>query len=74
MWHNEFNISSNPSFLESGSELGDIDTNFIGNPTVYATAIGLHNSDGDLIAVAKLSEPQKKNFNTELTVAAKIDG
>jgi hypothetical protein len=74
MYHNEFNFSSNPTFIQSGSTLGDILEDMQGDPTVYVSGIGLYNTFGELIAVAKLNIPQKKNFNKELTIAAKLDG
>ena len=58
----------------SGALLGDIKPEFVGDPTVYVTTVGLYNGSNELIAVAKLNEPQKKNFSTEITVAAKVDG
>ena len=46
----------------------------VGDPTVYVSSIGLYNGGNELIAVAKVNEPVKKNFSTEVTVAAKLDG
>lgn len=74
MFHNEFNFTSNPTFLVSGSTLGDIRAEMVGDPSVYVTTVGLYNSSQELIAVAKLNEAQKKNFSTEVTIAAKVDG
>ena len=74
MYHSEYNHSSNPTFIVSGSTLGDILPSMIGDPHVYVTGVGLYNGFGNLLAVAKLNVPQKKNYNTELTVAAKLDG
>ena len=73
LFHNEFNFSSNPTFLDSSSTVGDVNPNMVGNPTVYVTGVGLYNSNEDLIAVAKLNAPQKKNYGLELTVAARLD-
>jgi hypothetical protein len=74
LFHNEFNFSSNPSFITSGSTLGDIIETMVGDPTVYVSGIGLYNQYDEMIAVAKLNTPQKKNFNKEITIAAKLDG
>ena len=74
MFHHEYNFSSNPTFLVSGSALGDIKPEFVGDPVTFVTGVGLYNSFGELIAVAKLNQPQRKNYNTELTIAAKLDG
>tara|TARA_Y100000310_G_scaffold134921_1_gene133846 strand:+ start:511 stop:1614 length:1104 start_codon:yes stop_codon:yes gene_type:complete len=74
MYHNEFNFSSNPTYILSGSTLGDIIPDMVGAPTSYVAGIGLYNSFNELIAVAQLNVGQKKNYNTELTIAAKLDG
>ena len=34
---------------------------------------GIYSSDNELLAVAKLSEPLKKDPNTELTVRVRLD-
>jgi hypothetical protein len=74
MYHNEYNFTSNPSFIQSGSQLGDIIPDMVGDPTTFVTGIGLYNSNQEMVAVAKLNQPQKKDYNTEITVAAKLDG
>ena len=57
--HNEFNYSSNPTYL-SGSKIRvkNVTTD---TPVAYVTGIGLYSSDNELMAVAKLSEPLKKD-------------
>ena len=42
--------------------------------SVLLTPLYFSNQFGELIAVAKLNQPQKKNWNTELTIAAKLNG
>lgn len=63
----------------------DIDFNKTFNPTAteelqntegftpYVTTVGLYNSRGDLLAVAKLSKPIKKALDTEMTFDIQID-
>jgi len=69
--HNEFNYSSNPTYV-SGSKLR-VKKNVGDLPVSYITSIGLYSSDNELLAVAKLSEPIKKDPNTELTLRVRLD-
>jgi hypothetical protein len=58
---NEFYISNNPTFVEVYGENGE---NNINNDPVYITEVGLYNKYGELIAIAKTSEPiPKDKFN-----------
>lgn len=70
--NSEFNYSENPSFI-SGSTGEVIYDNFINNPQVYATTIGLYNDANELLAVAKLSRPLLKDFTKESLVRVKLD-
>ena len=70
--NSEFNYSENPSFI-SGSTGEVIFSNFINNPQVYATTIGLYNDANELMAVAKLSRPLLKDFTKESLVRVKLD-
>jgi len=69
--HNEFNYSANPTYL-SNSKLR-VKTSTTDNPVSYITTVGLYSSDNALMAVAKLSEPLKKDPNTELTIRVRLD-
>jgi hypothetical protein len=69
--HNDFNYSSNPSYL-SGSKLR-VKNSTIDNPVTYLTTIGLYSADNELLAVAKLSEPIKKDPSTEMTLRVRLD-
>ena len=69
--HNEFNYSSNPTYL-SGSKLV-IKNQAIDLPVTYITTVGLYSPDNELMAVAKLSEPIRKDPNTELTLRVRLD-
>tara|TARA_Y100000593_G_scaffold49576_1_gene93431 strand:- start:791 stop:1894 length:1104 start_codon:yes stop_codon:yes gene_type:complete len=70
----EYNFTSNPTFIKSGSALGDILANQVGDPTVYVSGIGLYNDHRELIAVAKLNQAMKKSFGLELIFQVKVDG
>ena len=69
--HNEFNYSSNPTYL-NGSKIRI--KNVAGDtPVSYCTGVGLYSSDNELMAVAKLSEPLKKDPTNELTLRVRLD-
>ena len=69
--HNEFNYSANPTYLNQ-SQIRVKNTTS-DNPVSYITTIGLYSSDNELLAVAKVSEPLKKDPNTELTLRVRLD-
>lgn len=68
----EFNYSENPSFI-SGSTGTILYDAFIQNPQTYITSIGLYNDNNELLGVAKLSKPLKKDFTKEALVRIKLD-
>ena len=69
--HNEFNYSSNPTYL-SGSKIR-VKSQATDNPVSYITTVGLYNDNNELMATAKLSEPLKKSPSTEFTIRARLD-
>ena len=69
--HNEFNYSSNPTYV-SGSKLV-VKNKSTDLPITYITTVGLYSPDNELLAVAKLSEPIRKDPNTELTLRVRLD-
>ena len=70
--HNKFNYSSNPTYLNS-SAIRVKNQNRDNPPVSYITTIGLYNSQNELLAVAKLSEPLKKDPTNELTLRVRLD-
>ena len=70
--NSEFNYSANPSFI-SGSTGEVIFDNFINNPQVYVTTVGMYNDANECIAVAKLSRPLLKDFTKESLIRVKLD-
>ena len=69
--HNEFNYSSNPTYLnDSEIRVKDIPTDM---PISYVTSVGLYSPDNELMAVAKLSEPLKKTNSSDLTLRVRLD-
>ena len=69
----EFNYSNNPSYVDSQDNYVRKELSLNNDGTAYITTIGLYNDEKDLLAVAKLSRPIKKNKNTELVVKIKIN-
>ena len=69
--HNEFNYSSNPTYLSS-SQIR-VKQNSLDEPISYITSIGLYSDNNELLAVAKLSEPIKKTPSQEVTFRVRLD-
>lgn len=69
--HNEFNYSSNPTYLENSRIR--VKTQATDEPVSYITTIGLYNDRNELLATAKLSEALKKSPSTEFTIRARLD-
>ena len=67
----DFNYSSNPTYLSSSQIVVKTDAQDV--PISYVTAVGLYSADNELLAVAKLSEPLKKDPTTEFTVRVRLD-
>lgn len=69
--HNEFNYSSNPTYLSSSKMV--VKNQSSDPPLSYITTVGLYSADNELLAVAKLSEPLKKTIDSELTIRVRLD-
>jgi hypothetical protein len=67
----DFNYSSNPSYV-SGSKIR-VKQNSTDQPQTYITTVGLYSSNNELLGVAKLSEPLKKDPSTSLTLRVRTD-
>ena len=70
--NSEFNYSENPSFI-SGSTGEVLYNDFINAPQTFITTVGLYNDANELLAVAKLSKPLKKDFTKEALIRVKLD-
>jgi len=66
-----YNFSSNPTYT-TGSFNKIRHSSMRGNPQTFISGIGLYNSTGHLLAIAKLSSPLKKNFASEATIKVKL--
>ena len=69
--HSDFNYSSNPTYL-TGSEIR-VKTRASDTPVSYFTTVGLYSADNELLAVAKLSEPLRKDPTNEVTLRVRLD-
>jgi len=69
--HNDFNYSSNPTYLSS-SQIR-VKAKKTDQPVSYITTVGLYSADKVLMAVAKLSEPLKKTPSNEFTLRVRLD-
>ena len=69
--HSDFNYSSNPTYL-SESKIR-VKTRSSDTPVSYITTVGLYSADNELLAVAKLSEPLKKDPTNEITLRVRLD-
>tara|TARA_Y100001938_G_scaffold147881_1_gene230132 strand:+ start:110 stop:1294 length:1185 start_codon:yes stop_codon:yes gene_type:complete len=69
--HNEFNYSTNPTYLSSSKIV--VKNSATDTAVSYVTGIGLYNTSNELLAVAKLSEPLRKDESTELTLRVRLD-
>jgi hypothetical protein len=71
--NDEFNYSSNPTFLDSAQRI--IPTSGSNNlqTRTYITKIGLLGEGQELLAVAAVGEPLKKSPDTELVIKVRLD-
>ena len=69
--HNDFNYSSNPTYLEQSKiRVKDKTTDA---PVSYITTVGLYSATNELLAVAKLSEPLRKDPTNDMTLRVRLD-
>lgn len=74
----DFNYSNNPTYVFDGTDgvhaKGTIrNTDFVTDPKTYITTVGLYNDNNELVAVAKLSRPAVKSFDSELLIKVRLD-
>ena len=68
---NEFNFSSNPTYLSSSKmRVKEVQAD---QPVSYITTVGLYGASNEMLAVAKLSEPLKKTPANEFTLRVRLD-
>ena len=69
--HNEFNYSSNPTYVSGGQIVVKNISSDV--PVSYITTVGLYGAANELLAVAKLSEPLKKDPTNEMILRVRLD-
>ena len=85
----DFNYSNNPSYIIQNAEARSLATStgmpleyytgrlrfdsFSNDPKSYITTVGLYNENNELLAVAKLSVPVLKSFDSETLIKVKLD-
>ena len=65
------NFSNNATFV-SGSNNELRNKTMWDAPNTFITSVQLYNNTGDMVAVANLSTPIKKNFSSEATIKVKL--
>jgi hypothetical protein len=70
--HNKYNHSSNPTYLDNSTiRVKNVASD---QPIAYITTIGLYGEEStQLLAIAKLSEPLRKDPTNELTLRVRLD-
>jgi len=71
----EFNYSTNPTATDTNGRIVVIDEGQEDTQRTFSfiTSVGLYDTAGDLLAVAKLSRPIEKNDEKDLTIRARLD-
>jgi hypothetical protein len=71
----DFNYSTNPTFIDSTGRVVVIDPGQQSGQRTFTfpTTIGLHDSQNNLLAVAKLSRPIEKNDEKDITFRIRLD-
>jgi len=71
----EFNYSSNPTFVDSDGRIVVIDNGQEDTQRAFSfiTTVGMYDANDNLLAVAKLSRPIEKNDEKDLTVRIRLD-
>ena len=69
--HNDFNYSSNPTYLND-SQIR-VKRTLLDAPVSYITTVGLYSADNELLAVAKVSEPLRKDPTNDMTLRVRLD-
>jgi len=69
--HNDFNYSSNPTYLHNSKIR--VKSRTTDAPISYITTVGLYSADNELLAVAKVSEPLRKDPTNDITLRVRLD-
>ena len=71
----EFNYSSNPTYVDNENRIVVIDDGQedVQRSFTFITTVGLYDANDNLLAVAKLSRPIEKNDEKDLTLTVRLD-
>ncbi len=71
----QYNFSSNPTFTDENGRIRVIEQgqNATQRSFTMPTTVGLHDAQGNLLAVAKLSRPIEKNDERDVTFRVRLD-
>jgi len=71
----EFNYSSNPTYVDSNNRIVVIDEGQEENQQSFTmvSSVGLYDANDNLLAVAKLSRPCEKSSEKDLTIRIRVD-
>ena len=69
--HNDFNYSSNPTYLQDSKIR--VKESTADAPVSYISTVGLYSADNELLAVAKLSEVLRKDPTNEMVLRVRLD-
>jgi hypothetical protein len=71
----EFNYSSNPTYIDDDNRIVVIDAGQEENQRsfTFITGVGFYDSNNNLLAIGKLSRPVEKNDEKSITLRCRID-
>jgi hypothetical protein len=72
-YNDEFNYSSNPTFVDANKRIIVTSGSNILTTSTYITTLGLYDANDVLLAVGKVNKPLKKSFDNEVTLRGRVD-
>lgn len=72
-FNNEFNYSSNPTFVDNDGLIRVISGSNILSTRTYITTVGLYDENDNLLAVGKTNKPITKSFELESILKLRLD-
>jgi len=72
-FNDEFNYSSNPTFVDGNYQIRVMSGSNIQKTRTYITTVGLYDAGDNLIAVGKVNKPISKSPDSEATLVLSLD-
>lgn len=69
----DFNLSSNPTFVDANGTIRTLNGSNINNPVTFITSFGLHDAAGNLLAVGKPSRPIPNSREASYSPVLRLD-